>query len=281
MSTDVIPVERITASSRDGHQAWALVRRPPGPGPFPAIVLLHGGAGEWAEEKLQRAVLSPLPTWFLHAGYVVVQATFRLKMTEMLRPEALWDCLALVEKTKTLRGVDPESVVVWGTSGGGNFALEVAGETRLAAAAAWEPGTQLFAGIPKPDGEAGYGKVFANPRSYYTEERYAQLRSKLRKIHCPVFIDHGGVHPLKNMNFSIFLPEMMAAGVRVVTSVHPGMDHGTFYNAFPGRIPYIRESFEEYRAFFRLYLKRQPIPMDPKHLQWIPDTPAPATPEVK
>ena len=72
---------------------------------------------------------------------------------------------------------------------------------------------------------------------------------------------------------------MMAAGVRVVVSLHPGMDHGTFYNAFPGRIPFIRESFEQYSAFFQRYLKQQPSPMDPKHLQWVPDTPAPRTPE--
>lgn len=277
ISPDIVPVESITAESRDGHPAKALVRRPPGDGPFPAIVLLHGGAnGEWPDEKLQRAVLSPLPVWFLNAGYVVVQATHRMKEPDLLRPEALWDCLALVEKAKRLPGVDPASVVLWGTSGGGSLALEVAGEADLAAVAAWEPATPLFIGIPKSGTRERdrYRVVFENPWPYYTEERRNETRKKLAKIHCPVFIDHGDVHPLKKLNFAVFLPEMMAAGLRVVMSIHPGMDHGIFYNPSAGRIPFIRRSFEEYKAFFQQYLKRQPIPQDPKHLQWVPDTPA-------
>jgi hypothetical protein len=52
---------------------------------------------------------------------------------------------------KSLPYVDPSSVVVNGTSGGGDLALELAAATELAAIAAEEPATLLMAGIITAD----------------------------------------------------------------------------------------------------------------------------------
>ncbi len=45
VSEEACPVEVIEAPTRDKHRATAAVRKPPGKGPFPAVVLLHAGMG--------------------------------------------------------------------------------------------------------------------------------------------------------------------------------------------------------------------------------------------
>src|SRR5205085_716475 len=88
---------------------------------------------------------------FLAAGYVLVEPTFRDRTINPISDEALHDCVAIVEYVKRLAGVDPESVVIWGNSGGGSLALELAGETDLCAAAAEEPASVLLTGMFAPE----------------------------------------------------------------------------------------------------------------------------------
>ena len=57
------------------------------------------------------------------------------------------DCLAVIDRVRHLPRMDSESVFVFGGSGGGSLALELAGQTKLAAIAAGEPANVLFTGI--------------------------------------------------------------------------------------------------------------------------------------
>ena len=43
VSEDVSPLESVAPVAHDGHRGQAVLRKPPGDGPFPAIVLIHGG----------------------------------------------------------------------------------------------------------------------------------------------------------------------------------------------------------------------------------------------
>ena len=185
----------------------AVVRRPDGAGPFPALVYLHGGLQDRPVEQLREHALGEAPSRFLAAGYVVVAPTFASRRHDPLTDAALQDCLAVVAWVKTLPGVDASSVVVWGDSGGGSLALELAGETELAAVAAQEPATVLFTGTfskenlggdPPFDEKRGQA-IMAEPRRYYTPELEARTRAKVQKIACPVLIAHGDVHPINKI----------------------------------------------------------------------------------
>jgi len=49
VSEKACPAEVIEAPTRDGHKATAVIRKPPGEGPFPAVVLLLAEAALGAE----------------------------------------------------------------------------------------------------------------------------------------------------------------------------------------------------------------------------------------
>ena len=43
VSEAACPLEVITPVARDGHRGLAVLRKPPGPGPFPVAIWVHGG----------------------------------------------------------------------------------------------------------------------------------------------------------------------------------------------------------------------------------------------
>ena len=43
ISEESSPITRVKVTAEDGNQIEVVIRMPPGDGPFPAIVLLHGG----------------------------------------------------------------------------------------------------------------------------------------------------------------------------------------------------------------------------------------------
>src|SRR5262249_45862812 len=135
------------------------------------------------------------------------------------------DCLTAVDWVKRRSDVDPKSVVVWGQSAGGNDALELAGETDLAAVICEEPATILtILGTMKKLSDKN--PVQVNPKQYWTAELQAMTREKVRKIHCPVFIAYGESSNLNMLNEDIVIPELKAAGKDLKTKYYPGQWHG-------------------------------------------------------
>src|SRR5262245_54923732 len=69
VSEKASPLEPIAPMARDGYRGRAFLRKPPGEGPFPAVVLIHGGLRTVSSERLREYVLtSALPSRFLAAG---------------------------------------------------------------------------------------------------------------------------------------------------------------------------------------------------------------------
>ena len=84
---------------------------------------------------------------FLAWGYVTVNATRRAINHDPQDRGVVADTLRIVEATKQRPEVDADSVTLYGGSGGGTLALEVAGKTKLAAIAAGEPATIIYMGM--------------------------------------------------------------------------------------------------------------------------------------
>ena len=147
ISEVVSPVETLKVTASDGNEMSVVWRKPPGVGPFPTVITIHGGANQQKVEGLKREALkNPIRTRLLAEGYLVVTSTFRTYRNEMQSRGPILDNLAVIEAVNKLPGVDPESVVVYGGSGGGNITLELAGETSFAAGIAGEPATIIYTG---------------------------------------------------------------------------------------------------------------------------------------
>ncbi len=66
------PLEVISPIADDSHRGLGVLRKPPGPGPFPAIIYLHGGITTIPIASLQSTAKDGAnPSRFLAAGYVL------------------------------------------------------------------------------------------------------------------------------------------------------------------------------------------------------------------
>src|SRR5688572_13271726 len=78
ISEQVSPLERIAPVARDGHRGEGFLRKPPGVGPFPAVVMIHGGLVTRQTQELKGYVRdAPHSSRFLAAGYALAVITFR------------------------------------------------------------------------------------------------------------------------------------------------------------------------------------------------------------
>ena len=268
----VSPVRRVTVA-----KTFTFVRVPPGNGPFPAIVFLHGGLDQLPEKALrERIATGQTLSRFLAAGYVVAAAEFATRTRDPQNPQTLRDCVDVVNWVKQMSEVDPASVVVYGVSGGGSLALEVAGETRIAALIADEPASILFTGMLTKDLAQGREVVQAsdaqdhmeNPLKHYPPDLQKLTRAKIAKIDCPVLIVHGDVHVINRINEQIIIPELKAAGKNYKEIYVPGAKHG-YSMGSSGPEPALK-FYEDSRGFLKPILKTQPAAMAESHYQMVP-----------
>ena len=288
ISEQVSPVEEISIQAQDGYDVIGVVRKPPGLGPFPAVVVVHGGIGTSTLSELKNQALNnPTMTRFLAAGYVTMIPTFRSRAEDPQTLDALWDNLAIVEHVKLMAEVDPNSVVVYGCSGGGDLVLEIAGETKVAAVTSEEPASLLFTGMfnkNTPKRGANFTVDDAMPlledrHEVYTAELQRFTQEKIRKIRSPIFIAQGdqllfwgGPDHHKIVN-EILVPELKAAGKEVEEIVYPGRQHCFGFSGGYGgpsandsvaaaSVAAASKFFADMDAFFKRYLNTQPVQVD-------------------
>jgi dienelactone hydrolase len=292
ISEEVAPLEAIAPVAKDGHKGEAFLRKPPGKGPFPAVVIVHGGNTTYPTAALKKFALGTWPSRFLAAGYVVVVPTFRSRDVDPQTRDSLEDILATVEYVRKLPYVDAKSIVVNGISAGGDLALSVAVETDVAITVPDEPASMIFTGMVNKDvpkkGETYTSHFGLDPkrwRSLYTAECQKLTRDKITKIRCPILIVQGDVFPVGNFNKEILIPELRDLGKSVVVLTYPGEPHGFAFREsgnesekmpFGRRIatrpfPQVSESvFEDVHALVRRHLPTKPTPIDPSQVKQVP-----------
>ena len=295
ISEQVSPVEEISIQAQDGYDVIGVVRKPPGRGRFPAVVVIHGGRGPIPLLGLKSILNTPTPTRFLAAGYVTMIPTFRTSAEE---PQALWDTLAIVEHVKQMGEVDPNSVVVYGCSSGGALVLEIAGETEVAATTSEEPATVLFTGMFNKDTAKGGAKtildrivedvlpLWEDPHRFYTPAIQRFTQERIRKINGPIFIAQGDQlmevgdtladhHKIIN---EILIPELKAAGKELEEIVYPGQQHcfglgGGLFGGGRSRQEAASKFFADMHAFFKRHLPTQPQAVDDSLVEHVPIEP--------
>ena len=286
ISEDVCPVEAIRPVARDGYRGRGVLRKPPGARPFPAIMWIHGGLTTIPEPALlDSARNSANPSRFLAAGYVVTIPTYRSRDDDPQSGVSLEDCLAVVDHLRRQPYVDPKSIVVYGCSGGGDLALEVAAATDVCAIVPEEPASLLMAGIfntksPRkgerytpPDSTP----IMENPRQFYTPEYQKILRTKIARIKCPVLIIQGDEDrrepPINKFNAEVLIPELRALGKMVEVLTYPGEPHCfCFYGSGP-RTPHPAAALKAYQdaeAFSRRCVAVKPRPLHSELVKYVP-----------
>ncbi|MEC5125254.1 dienelactone hydrolase family protein [Verrucomicrobiales bacterium BCK34] len=230
VSEEDSPVKTLTATASDGNEIEFAYRVPKADRPLPAIIFIHGSLGQSRiRELVHSARTNPTHTRFLDAGYVAVAATFRTYGREPLSRGPVLDLIAIVQKVKKLPEVDPESVVIFGTSGGGHIGLELAGsdEVSFPAVVIGEPASVLYTGLMT--GIEMRDRSMKEYATLYTDEHRKATEAKIAAISCPILVHHGDVHLLKNINFDIVFPAIEKAGKTLVIKRYPGEDHGFYW----------------------------------------------------
>jgi dipeptidyl aminopeptidase/acylaminoacyl peptidase len=255
-----------------------FLRKPPGKGPFPAIVWIHGGLVTIPLDSLRDLALNKAnPSRFLAAGYVVAIPTYRSRDHDPQSTASLEDCLGTVNAVKRLPEVDKRSVIVYGCSGGGDLALEVAAATEVCAIVPEEPASFIFAGIfnakfPKkgerltPPDSIPIGR---DPKGYYTPEYQKLTRAKIAKIRCPILIIQGDQNWVVPFNNQVLIPELRALGKNVETITYPGEPH-CFGFAGNERPEAGLKMFRDMDAFCRRYVVTKPKAIDYRLVTQVP-----------
>jgi dipeptidyl aminopeptidase/acylaminoacyl peptidase len=281
ISQEVAPLEAIAPVAKDGHKGEAYVRKPPGKGPFPAVVLIHGGIVRWPTTALKEYALGAWSSRYLAAGYVVAVTTYRSRDVDPQTRESPDDALATVEYVRKLSYVDPKSIAVNGTSGGGALALTVATETDVAVIVLEEPAGPLAMGVlnkntPKT-GERFTpvdGRPFwEDPKKFYTTELQKSAREKLARIRCPILLLQGDLTPGNNFNKEILIPELRDLGKSVVVLTYPGEPHSFAFYSTPARTPrpaVAENAFEDVNVLIRRHLPTKPSPIEPSLVKQVP-----------
>lgn len=126
-----------------GEQLAAYLYRPEAAGPVPCVVMAHGFSGTRDDG---------LPAYadaFRAAGFAVVLFDYRHFGASTGRPRQLLDIAAqqddyraVVAWARRAEGIDPERIVLWGSSfSGGHVVVVAAGDPRIAAVIAQAPYT--------------------------------------------------------------------------------------------------------------------------------------------
>ncbi len=233
----ISPVIEVKLQSEDGIDLSFAYRKPAGTGPFPTILFFHGGGGQSNLQGLKNNLLTgAIQTRFLESGYLTIASTRRpYWKSKDNRPtgfyDAVEDAAKVVEKAKTIPGVNPNQVVLYGGSGGAILAIATASKTDLACVVAGEPATVIPLD-PKTGEEASpadYRELMENPAAKYTPDRRAEMHAWMKEIHCPVLVLQGKPIGLYKTNFEILIPEMKRLNKNISSISYPDVTHGFYW----------------------------------------------------
>ncbi|MCX7016980.1 MAG: prolyl oligopeptidase family serine peptidase, partial [Candidatus Sumerlaeota bacterium] len=250
----------------DGIVLPAYVRKPAGDGPFPVIVLAHGGVqAVGAAMGLGRSTKPPTED-FIQAGFAVYSIDYRPAEKIAIVPIEIDDTVEAVKAAKALPFVDPNRVGYLGGSHGAQLGSRVVSRVDMKGAVLCAPaamelievkkafgrGEQLVSILNKlvGDMETKYGapaeEIEKDPAKY----GYSSAFTEVAQVRCPILIVNG-----KNDNNSPvsiideYVKRLRAAGKEVETYLPDNAPHG-FYFGRPD-IPETKEAARRAVAFFQ------------------------------
>jgi len=258
------PILEMEAEADDGQVAEASYRMPPGEGPFPAVICIHGGLNFSNKARRHNTLTKSIThNRFLSMGFVVVQSTFRTYVENPQDQGPVSDNLAIIQAVRDLKTVDSDSIVVMGGSGGGSIAMDLISHTSISAAIAGEPASIIFSGmlnVNATDQKDRFASMY-DPEKYYTPEVRELVQKKVRRFQTPLLIVHGDVHEIKNVNMDYAFPEIRKLEKPLTVIIYPGEEHGFYWGSKPD-VETFNSMISDIKAFVLPKLHTQPIPWE-------------------
>jgi acetyl esterase/lipase len=213
---------------------------PPARGPFPALLLLHGGG--W--QRGDRAAMRGFALRTAREGFVCVAPEYRLT-PEAPFPAQIHDvktALRWLRARSRELGIDPERIAVQGSSAGAHLALLAAGtpeladfegegghageSTRVAAVVGIYPPTLFHLDAPRPSGALPARALLGRDATY---ERALQASpiTHVSPAFPPTFLIHGSADRVVPPSATLRMYEALtSARVPVDLHVIAGQPHG-------------------------------------------------------
>jgi dipeptidyl aminopeptidase/acylaminoacyl peptidase len=237
-------VETVELVSEDGHPVTGFLRVPKGAGPFPALVLLHGGHGG-APVRALTMVRTRVASALCEQGYALLAVAYRRHA--WLRGE-VDDAVAGFRFLQQHPRVDACRVGLFGNSHGGSIALttapRVAPQVVVSSCAVTDAEAMLrfvscshlrMAGPlikeALTDLERSCGGTFEQCPEVY---RAMSPVFRALQIECPVFIVHGSQDALVPVTHAYVLRDALAAADKPhELHVVPRMPHSFLFHDRP------------------------------------------------
>ncbi len=256
----------------------AYIRTPKGAGPFPAIVMLHGGSyRKGASAGMGRSNKAPV-TAFLQAGWAVYCTDYRPNDRISIEEIETDDTVEAIKAVRKLPFIDGRRVGLWGASHGANVSSRVIARADLRGAILCAPAAMDLIEVKKADGrgepvvpilrkliadmEAKHGakaeEIEKDPNQY----GYSSALTEIDKVRCPLLILNArddDNSPVSIME--LYVQKLRTAGKPVDTYFPPKGGHGFYVGRQDG--PEYKEGTERSVAFFTARFKDGPPP-EPK-----------------
>lgn len=197
------PLRLTFVPTRDGIHTPIALRKPPGEGPFPAVLFLAGnGGGGMAAARNAMLNRGYAPDRFLSEGYVVAWLRYRAEIPRVYggalplpkqgrvlprSPLDHDDLIAIVDYVAQLPFVDGARVGLVGSSHGGEMILKAASEVNIGAGVLCEPASHEFLSVAMDQLLTGEPQLQNIQRvRELTDKRQAMER--IRKIRSPLLL---------------------------------------------------------------------------------------------
>ena len=238
--------EKLSLKTADGLTLTALLARPAGGGPFPAVMINHGSAGPIKEWQIWTRKLA-------EKGYVSLALTFRgypgSEGTETYGKKEVEDILMALAYLKNLPFVDKERLGMFGNSKGAFNALLASTRTSdLKAVVVWGAWADMVAAYrysltqqsvhPSQfmrDAASRHVKIIGGKPEVVPEEwRIRSAINYVDNVTAAVLILHGGKDSFAPVELVLpFAETLRRQGKNVDVKVYPGEEHGLFAFTLP------------------------------------------------
>jgi endo-1,4-beta-xylanase len=255
----------------------AYLRRPKGDGPFPVVVMLHGGKyRKGASAGMGRSMRVPV-TDFIKAGWAVYCTDYRPNDKISIEPIEIEDTIEALKAIRKLPYIDPRRVALWGASHGANVSSRVIARADLSGAILCAPAAMDLIEVKKADArrepvvpilrkliadmEKKHGATAEEIEKDPAKYDYSSAMTEAARVRCPVFI----VNARNDDNspasiIDLYVKKLRAAGKQAETYLPETGGHG-FYVGRPD-IPESKEATRRSVAFLQACFKKEASPTE-------------------